>query len=271
MNLPGFGTCLVSTDIHGNGEDFRMLRDLFLQRRRDERDAHWILLGDVIHAPSPSARRENPDLYDYPDESAAIIQELMVLSEREAGHVHFLLGNHEHAHVGGPRTSKFYEDEAAHLEAQVDEATRTKMHAFFNAAPLIAVAPCGVAFCHGSPDERLESLKQLVGMPYDIAALDGNSRELLHGILNSYGQSAEVTQRVLKHLMTCTGYVLSVLVHGHDRDVAGWFAEGGNQLCPVLFGAPRGEKRYLDLDLGAHYRGLDRIRDGIELRRLYPG
>ncbi len=61
-----------------------------------------------------------------------------------------------------------------------------------------------------------------------------------------------------------------MVIHGHDRDVGGYFTEGGNQACPVLFGAPRSAKRYLRLDLGASYQGVEGLREGLEIRRLYP-
>jgi hypothetical protein len=60
-----------------------------------------------------------------------------------------------------------------------------------------------------------------------------------------------------------------MVVHGHDRDESGYFVEGGNQVCPVIFGAPRRQERYLLLDLGAGYRGPDDLREGLEVRRLF--
>ena len=60
-----------------------------------------------------------------------------------------------------------------------------------------------------------------------------------------------------------------MVIHGHDRDEAGFFVEGGNQLCPVLFGAPRGARRYLRLDLAASYRGPADLREGAEILHLH--
>jgi len=59
------------------------------------------------------------------------------------------------------------------------------------------------------------------------------------------------------------------VVHGHDRAENGLFREGGNQVCPVIFGAVQHEKRYVELDLGAHYASADALRDSIEVRRLH--
>ena len=269
ITLPGWGALLVSTDLHGNYEDFRVLRDRYRARRRAERDVCWLILGDAIHGPDEEARRRDPALYDFEDRSREIIAEICAMVAAEPDHVFFLLGNHEHAHVGGARTRKFHTDEAAHLEAQLDAAAVERLRSFCRAAPLIAVAPCGLVFCHGSPGAELESLEQLLGLDYDEAKLDDEQRQLLRSLLNSYGQGSAVTAKVLDGLRRSTGFELSLMIHGHDRDEAGWFAEGGNQLCPVIFGAPRDKKRYLELDLGARYRSLESIREGLELRLLH--
>ena len=107
----------------------------------------------MVHAPDESARRRVPEWYDFPDESLAIVEGIRALREEHAGHVHFVLGNHD---------------------------------------------------------------------------------------------------------------------HGHDRDSNGWFVENGNQLCPVIFGAPRENKRYVLLDLSRRYQGVSELRDEEEIRRLYP-
>jgi hypothetical protein len=56
---------------------------------------------------------------------------------------------------------------------------------------------------------------------------------------------------------------------GHDRDENGYFTEGGNQVCPVIFGAPRHNKRFLVLDLEARYAGVESLREGIEIRKVF--
>ena len=66
---------------------------------------------------------------------------------------------------------------------------------------------------------------------------------------------------------------MQVVIHGHDRDEEGVFVEGGNQLCPVLFGARHENKRYGLLELSKPYGGVEGLREGHEIRRLYgnPG
>ena len=65
------------------------------------------------------------------------------------------------------------------------------------------------------------------------------------------------------------GLDLRVVVHGHDRDEWGFFYEGETQLCPVIFGATRANKRYLRLDLGARYESAQALREDTEIVRLY--
>ena len=88
----------VNTDVHGNLEDFLRMEAIW----RAEPDARWVILGDVVHAPDDEARREKPELYDYDDGSLAIVERILDL--QGTGRVHFVLGNHDHAHVGGKPT-----------------------------------------------------------------------------------------------------------------------------------------------------------------------
>lgn len=267
--LPGWGTLIVSTDIHGNYSDFDRLKSRFLEFRANRRDVCWLQLGDIIHGPNDEAKRKNPDLYDYPDRSAEIVKEFIELQHAYPDSIRFLLGNHEHAHIGGNKTRKFYTDEAVQLEKQLSSAEIKIMHRFFNEAPLVGMGPCGLLFCHGSPDSRFYHLKQLIGLNYNRQECSDEDYELLSSMLNSYGQKKEITDKVLKAISRCTGFDLSILVHGHDRDEEGWFAEGGNQLCPVIFGAPNEKKRYLEIDLHYCYRSLNDLRPDIEIRKLY--
>ena len=66
--LPGRGTLLVSTDLHGNLEDFLALEARAEAAWRAGVDLHWALLGDLVHGPDDRGRQQMPDLYDYDDE-----------------------------------------------------------------------------------------------------------------------------------------------------------------------------------------------------------
>lgn len=266
--LPRRGALLVSTDLHGNGEDFRRLRAIFESARARGEDLHWALLGDTVHGPSPEARAEQPELYDFPDESFAIVRGVRALAAQHPDRIHYVLGNHDHGHVGGPHTAKFHDDEVATLEATLKEDERAELRGLFRDALLALVAPCGVLLTHGSPDDTMRSLDELDRLPLELSRCGAAERRLLRTVLTSYGQQGEVTARLLRQISP-PGLPLRVVLHGHDRDENGWFTEGDNQGCPVLFGALRAHKRYVLLDLGAAYASVHALRDGHEIRRLY--
>jgi hypothetical protein len=67
------------------------------------------------------------------------------------------------------------------------------------------------------------------------------------------------------------GCQLGVLVHGHDREEEGFHPNGpAALLLCTSFGARRARKSYLWLDRAQRYPTLDALRDGIEIRRLWP-
>jgi hypothetical protein len=125
-----------------------------------------------------------------------------------------------------------------------------------------------VLLCHGSPDDRLRALADLDGIDFQPGVNSEYQAHVLDSFLNSYGQSAEVTGRLLRQLSS-PALPLRLVVHGHDRDESGFFVEGGNQVCPVLFGALPENKRYLVLDLAATYARPEALRDGVEVRRVH--
>lgn len=268
--FPGQGTLIVSTDMHGNAEDFAALRRRFLTELAAEPETYWAILGDTVHGPSPEARGRRPELYDYDDESAAIVLGILELQAAHPDRVAYLLGNHDHGHVGGPHTAKFYPDEVAALEQRCTNAELAGIQRLFSQALLSAAAPCGVLLAHGCPDDHLVRYADLEEVKWSRADNSVYRRHLLDTFTRSYGQSEAVVERLLM-AVSATAVPVRLVIHGHDRDEAGFFvASGGRVLCPVLFGAPRSEKRFVRLDLAAHYASAVDVRDGVELLRLYP-
>lgn len=269
--LPDRGTLLVSTDMHGNLEDFVALRAAFLEVREGDPGCHWAILGDAVHGPSPEARARRPELYDYEDASAAIVVGILELQAQHPGRVHYVLGNHDHGHVGGPHTGKFYPDEVAVLERRCSPAEKAAIAGLFSRALLAVAAPCGVLLAHGCPDDRIVRFADLEGCRLVRNENDVYRRHLLDTFTRSYGQSEAVVGRLLA-TVSATAVPVTLVIHGHDRDEAGYFiASGARVICPVLFGAPRAAKRYVQLDLAARYASAGDLRDGIEIRRLYAG
>jgi hypothetical protein len=227
-----------------------------------------VFLGDLVHGPDGRTRRDFPE-YDYEDRSWDVVSGVARLLAEHPEHAHLVLGNHDWGHVGGPHTCRFHADEVHFLEQQLTEQQRTTLHGLFETAPLMLLAPCGVLLSHGSPDNSLTALAQLEGLDLRPSANSVAGARVLGSILTSYGQQPDVTDRLLDTLSQELGLDLGVVVHGHDRDTDGWFAEFHNQLQPVIFGAPDENKRYLKLDLAARYRTVADIKEGVEILHLY--
>jgi len=259
----------VNTDVHGNLEDFVRLESLFREERAREPETHWVILGDVVHGSDPEARKSQPELYDYADGSMEIVDRIRALREEAPDNVHFVLGNHDHGHVGGHHTQKFYEDEVEALEGRLSPEEKQRMHALFGDGLLAVVAPCGALMTHGAPDDALADLGFLDEIPLSIREMKYAQRLVLKSLLTSYGQPDPVAKKMLAQVSASSGLTLGIVIHGHDRDPKGWFVEGDHQICPVIFGAERPNKRYLRLDLGARYADAHALRDGEEIRRLY--
>lgn len=264
--LPNEGTLLVSTDLHGNLNDFTQLRNVFLQLR-DSAPTHWVILGDLVHGPNAAAREREPLLYDYPDESFEIVTRVADLMEEFPDEVHLVLGNHDWAHVGGPATRKFYGDEAKALEDRLTAQERDRLKEVFQQALLCVQAPCGVFLSHGVPDFDYP-LEKLNGIEFSDTTRSEEVRHVLVSTLTSYGQPEEATQAFLKRV-SAPGLPQNFVIHGHDRDPEGYFSDGPTAFCPVIFGAPNPNKRYLLLDLASSYASSSSLRDGVEIRRLW--
>lgn len=267
--LPSAGTLLVSTDMHGNFEDFCAMRDTFFCSLERDRNTRWAILGDSVHGPSGSFRRDRRTIYGFKDQSPEIVEAMIEVKQKYPGLVHYVLGNHDHGHVGGKHTSKFHPDEVEFLESRMPSVEIKAMRAFFRSALLLITAPCGALLAHGSPSEMLRNPAELDEISLDMSRNDKRRNELLETILWSYGQTEETTQKMLEGVSAHVGFDLTMLIHGHDIAEEGWFIEGGNQLCLGMFGTPRDKKCFAQLDLAARYSGVHAIREGVEIRRLY--
>ena len=264
MHLPDRGRLLVSTDLHGNLEDFDALR----RRFEATPDAIWVQLGDVVHGPDEESRRQRPALYDYPDESVAIVEAMLALKSDHPSRFHYVLGNHDHGHVGGPHPSKFHDDEVEALERDLPPAKRESVRALFADALLAVATPCGLLLTHGVPSDKLRSLAELDTLSLEVATNTERANELLRDLLTSYGQQPDVVARMLAKV-SLPGERFHLLVHGHDRDEAGFYVDGSNCLGLCIFGAPRANKRCLWADLSATYASAADLRDGVEIRRIH--
>ena len=150
--LPDEGVAIVATDLQGNLEDFRALARIHRREREAGRRAILVLCGDLVHGPATSWC---PSCGPITSARSIAIAPTSWCSSTWAwsrdNETVCLLGNHEHAHVGGPVVSKFHLDEAAVLEERLGDRTVEQVRAFISEFPLIAVAPCGLVCTHGAP------------------------------------------------------------------------------------------------------------------------
>jgi hypothetical protein len=272
----GPGALLVCSDIHGNLADLERMVALM----EAEPDAALLLLGDLFHGPNVSEAQWNrlyAHLADYyPDESDEVFRAMVALQASYPDRVLSLLGNHDHAHVGGPTVSKFYDDEAAAMEDMLALDEIPTLHAWLERFPVIAVADCGVAFTHASPPARPFTRADL-----DAITLRGYEHTPLHAMIHKdllgellwrRGCDEPDTRAFLERLYDAqTGPRCHVVVHGHEIAREGWEMEH-LRVCNLStsFGMHAPNKHYLRLDLTRTYEDALQLRPGRELLRLYP-
>jgi hypothetical protein len=267
LRLPAKGRLLVATDLQGNLGDFRQLVKRF---RAAGEDAQLVITGDLVHGPDDETFEHWPDHLGsrYPDESPALIDAFIAERERAPGRVHCLLGNHDHAHLGGPVTSKFHDDEGGVLEEKLGPAGTEKLRALVRTFPLVALAPCGAVMLHGAPSAEIDDPKEL-----EVAGLDGY-REfgiehfLQVPVLGALLWSRYATPAQSKRFLEAFG--ATVALYGHDVVREGYAKEGDDQLCfSTSFGLYDELKVYVSLDLAAKYPNVHALRPGHEILPLY--
>ncbi|HEY0190444.1 MAG TPA: hypothetical protein VGC42_04930, partial [Kofleriaceae bacterium] len=177
-------------------------------------------------------------LYAYPDETPALLDGLFALMAQFGDRVLSVCGNHEHAHIGGRRTSKFHRDEAAFLESRLSPAQIAELQQRFASWPLvIRIAACGVAVTHGAPTPAgvadFERARYASGLA---------SSGVMQSAMTRYGFNAGEDLALLARLSE-PGCELGLLVHGHDREEDGFCANGDAALLLCTsFGARRARK-----------------------------
>jgi hypothetical protein len=264
------GTLMVSADLHGNLEDFLRLESLFEEALAAGEDRIWVGLGDWVHGPHPARKKSTlgwagEELYGYPDESVALLERLAALEARHPGRFFSLLGNHEHAHLGGKKVQKYHPDEAAFLEDALGPEGRARFLAMLDRWSLVIQVPsCGIVLTHGAPPDEIED-----GAQIDAMDRRGGKESFVDDLLWSYGFGPRGGRNFLDRIAG-PGERYDLIVHGHDRELDGGATSGahGYLLC-TSFGARRAKKAYLLLDLTRRYRSAADLREGIEIRRLY--
>lgn len=273
--LPKRGILLFATDLQGNFGDYERLKTLYFREKARGTEPVLLLCGDLVHGPGESLAHPDswPDFLGsfYLDRSVELVLDFMEFARHER--VLSLMGNHEHAHVGGPRVSKFHADEAAVLEDRLGRHAAA-VREFFSSLPLLAVSSCGVVFTHGAPRVSPASLESFESMKYDgyadVPVLTMAQADPLGALLWSRHAEPEQARAFLRMALPDRGGA-GFVAYGHDVVREGYERTGDEQLClSTSFGCRNECKYYLRLDLSARYDSAHDLAEGRELLRLYP-
>lgn len=270
--LPAEGVLLVATDLQGNYRDYQALKRIYFAEKAAGNRPILALCGDLVHGPDPAMNAPGawPDYLGtaYVDQSARLLRDFERFTREERAFA--VLGNHEHAHIGGPVVPKFHPDEAAVLDRALG-ADRPAMHAFLRSWPLVAVAPAGVVLVHGAPGGTEPDAAAFERLDY--AGYEGVSIQAMyrHDTVGALLWSRMARPEQARALLAALGLDAGVIVFGHDVVRAGWETTGAEQICvSTSFALHDPAKVYLRLDLAARYRDARALTVGREIRRLYP-
>jgi hypothetical protein len=282
VTLPREGRLLVVTDLQGNTRDFERVAALFEAASAEhEGRAVLVVTGDLVHGPE-IPEDHWPDYLGtfYTGDSRRLLELASELQARHPGRVHYLLGNHEHAHIGGPVVSKFFADEAGRLEELLGPEGTARARAWLRTWPFLAVAPAaGLVMSHAAPHARLSSREDLEQISLDLGFDDpwaegalGFSddeqgfRSTLAALLWARTTSTERARRFLHAIEPGA----RVAVFGHDVARAGFAVDREPLLCvSTSFGCYDGDKLYLDWDLAEPATTAREVAER-GLRPLYP-
>jgi predicted phosphodiesterase len=270
--VEGPGDLIVVSDLHGNLRDFLRAVQIFESRS----DACLLFLGDLYHGPylSPTDWAPHVDkLGDfYYDQSPGLFRAYLHLKSKYPNRVRAILGNHEHAHIGGPRVAKFTPDEAASFESSLTYAERVKLARDIEEWPWIVASECGVAFTHGSPpptafdQNKLNNESPVVQNP-QVWAQPGNA--LLSELLWRRFSPPHDVNTFLGHLNNMSEHAQSVVTYGHEPSPEGYQVQHATLFnLSTSFAMKRNKKVYLSLALESRYETSFDVEE--QIIPLYP-
>ena len=232
----------------------------------------WLVItGDLVHGPDDDTVANWPEYLGTPycDETPALVKALIGAQAQHPDRVFCLLGNHDHSHVGGPATAKFHDDERLALENRLDEPAREELVALIKTFPLAAVAPCGAVMTHAAPAAPIVSIDEL-----ETAKLEGYENWDFQSFLDVPVIGPLLWARMAKpaqsqQFLKAMGG--TVALFGHDIVREGFAREQADQLCfSTSFGLFDENKVYVELDLASKYPNALAIREGLEIKKLWP-
>jgi hypothetical protein len=162
------GVAMVVTDLHGEGDAYQRLRDVFLQAHGRGDVQRLVLCGDLLHVRHPDSR----------DDSLTMLYDVMTLqAEMGADTVLMLCGNHELPHIYGFALTRGHHDYTGGFEHALREAeetgkatyTRAQVSAFLRGLPFYACTGAGVTLSHvgAPPSVDANALARLLAFDHD--------------------------------------------------------------------------------------------------------
>ena len=246
VELPDRGRLIVGTDLQGNLKDFRRLASVFRRACDEHGEAHLVVTGDLVHGPEIPPHHW-PDYLGtfYQADSVGVVDLARELADEHPGRVHYLLGNHEHAHIGGPVVSKFFPNEAARLDGLLGEDRADDFRRWLRSWPLVATArKARLLMLHGAPNAVLSDPSELDEVCVDAGV--GVVDELLAELL--WARTASTARA--RAFLRVFDPELTVALYGHDVAREGFAIDREPLLClSTSFGCIDGDKLYLSWDL----------------------
>ncbi|PIN76602.1 hypothetical protein COV17_01835 [Candidatus Woesearchaeota archaeon CG10_big_fil_rev_8_21_14_0_10_36_11] len=267
---PNKGNLLVSSDIHGNKQDYLQVMKLFETSLTSGIDTYILFLGDLVQGPDKLTER-----FPYKDESVFIVRHLFGMRKVYGDRVQSLLGNHEHGHIGGVRTRKFHDntnyDEVTHLEEMLGSQEAAQFAAVCETFPLLALTPAGVVFGHGAPSDKVTSLDDILNVSYSGDFIDINSVTAIPGLDILWRRNA--TDEEVRQFLSAINHEsipTNVYMYGHDVVEEGFYREGPHHMIiSSSFGTPKQNKTILKINLAHRYGTTADLREGHELVKLW--
>jgi hypothetical protein len=261
---------LVATDLQGCMRDFLRMEELFLAAQRETGDAHILFTGDLIHGPHLD-KEDWPDFLGeyYRDASMEVVDGFVALRERFPGRVHALMGNHEHAHVGGPHTAKFAPDEVELLESIIGPVNSARLRSGQRTLPIACVAPCGVVITHGAPAAEIDHIREVENVDLEGFSEDSPLDIFEVPVIGALLWARSAERSIARRFLRAMGGKVSV--YGHDVIPEGFERIGEEQMIvSTSFGVNDTNKVYLQLELTGKYATVFELREGHEILPLYP-
>jgi hypothetical protein len=252
VTLPERGKLFVATDMQGNVADFDRMTAIFEDAAKDSEGAVLVVTGDLVHGPELS-QSDWPDYLGsyYHGDSAELLVRAHELQSRYPNRVFYLLGNHEHAHVGGPVVAKFFPDEALRLEELLGDDGTLEMRDWFRTWPFVAVAPkARIVMLHAAPHAKIEDADDLERLSLDgcsgLTLEEMAARGTLGALLWARTTSSERAWSFLRAIHP----EARVALYGHDVARTGYAIDREPMLCvSTSFGCFDGDKLYVEWDL----------------------